>query len=96
MTKGNDSKLLSGFPSSINGNPDSNLESLCITEPTEPPCPGGGGHKYRDLVLQVWGLDAGLTTLLCIKIIFAKSKEVKTGHDLTESSKEGSLTRSWS
>jgi hypothetical protein len=25
-----DSKLLSGFPLSINGNPDSNLESSCI------------------------------------------------------------------
>jgi hypothetical protein len=26
-----DSKLLSGFPWPINGNPDNNLESLCIS-----------------------------------------------------------------
>jgi hypothetical protein len=35
-------------------------------------------------------LDARLTTLLCEKkIIVAKSKEVKTGSNLSESSKEG-------
>jgi hypothetical protein len=34
-------------------------------------------------------LDARLTTLLCQKIIFAKTKEVKTGSNLAESSKEG-------
>jgi hypothetical protein len=35
-------------------------------------------------------LDARLTTLLCKKIhIFTKSKEVKTGYNLAESSKEG-------
>jgi hypothetical protein len=37
-----------------------------------------GGHKYRDLVLQVGGLDTRLTSLLCKKIIVAKSKEEKT------------------
>jgi hypothetical protein len=34
-------------------------------------------------------LDAGLTTLLCYKIVVAKSKEVKTGCNLSESNKEG-------
>jgi hypothetical protein len=34
-------------------------------------------------------LDAGLTSLLCKKIIVAKSKEVKTGCNLAESCKEG-------
>jgi hypothetical protein len=34
-------------------------------------------------------LDAGLTTLLCKKIIVTKSEEVKTGRHLAESSKEG-------
>jgi hypothetical protein len=34
-------------------------------------------------------LDARLATLLCKKIIVAKSKEVKTGYSLAESSKEG-------
>jgi hypothetical protein len=34
-------------------------------------------------------LDARLTTLLCKKIIVAKSKEVKTRSNLAESSKEG-------
>jgi hypothetical protein len=33
-------------------------------------------------------LEAKLTTLLCKTIIVAKSKEVKTGCNLTESSKE--------
>jgi hypothetical protein len=36
-----------------------------------------------------WGLDARLTTLLCKKVAVTKSKEVKTGCNLTESSKEG-------
>jgi hypothetical protein len=38
------------------------------------PVPGGilghpvtGGHKYRDLVLQIGGLDAGLTDLALLK-----------------------------
>jgi hypothetical protein len=35
-----------------------------------------------------WGLDARLTTLLCKKIIVAKSKEVKTAPNLAESSKK--------
>jgi hypothetical protein len=35
-----------------------------------------------------WRLDARLTTLLC-KNIIAKSKKVKTGCKMTESSKEG-------
>jgi hypothetical protein len=35
-------------------------------------------------------LNARLTTLLCKKIIVAKSKEVKTGCNLAETSKEGS------
>jgi hypothetical protein len=34
-------------------------------------------------------LDARLTTLLCKKSIVANSKEVKTGCDLAESSKDG-------
>jgi hypothetical protein len=38
---------------------------------------------------QGWGLDAGLTTLLCKKITDAKSKEVKTESSVAESSKEG-------
>jgi hypothetical protein len=37
------------------------------------------GHKYRDLILQVGGLDMRLTILLCKKITVVKSKEVKTG-----------------
>jgi hypothetical protein len=36
-----------------------------------------------------WGLVTRLTTLLCKKIIVAKSKEVKPGCNLAESSKEG-------
>jgi hypothetical protein len=34
-------------------------------------------------------LDARLTTLLCKKIIVAKSKEVEIGSNLAESSKKG-------
>jgi cytochrome b len=34
-------------------------------------------------------LDAGLTTLICNKITVTKSKEVKIGCNLAESSKEG-------
>jgi hypothetical protein len=34
-------------------------------------------------------LDARLTTLLCKKIIVAKSKQVKTGSNPVESPKEG-------
>jgi hypothetical protein len=34
-------------------------------------------------------LDARLMTLLCKKIIVMKSKEVETGSNMTESSKEG-------
>jgi hypothetical protein len=43
------------------------------------------------VVLQVGegGLDARLTTLLCKKKIVAKSKEVKSGCNLAESSKKG-------
>jgi hypothetical protein len=37
------------------------------------------GHKYRDVVHQVGGVDARLTTLLRKKIIVANSKEVKPG-----------------
>jgi hypothetical protein len=44
--------------------------------------PVTGGHKYRDLVLQVGGLDTRLTTLLSKRIIVEKSKEVKTGCNL--------------
>jgi hypothetical protein len=36
-----------------------------------------------------WMLDRRPTTLLCKKITVAKSKEVKTGCNLAESSKEG-------
>jgi hypothetical protein len=38
-----------------------------------------GGHKYMDLVLQIGGLDARLTTSFWKNIIIVKSKEVKTG-----------------
>jgi hypothetical protein len=34
-------------------------------------------------------MDARLTALTCKKITVAKSKEVKTGRNLAESSKEG-------
>jgi hypothetical protein len=44
-----------------------------------------GGYNCTTLSLV---LDARLTTLLCKKIIVAKSKEVKTGCNLAESSKE--------
>jgi hypothetical protein len=37
-----------------------------------------GGYNYRDLALQVGGLDARLTNLLCKNISVAKSKDVKT------------------
>jgi hypothetical protein len=47
------------------------------------------GHKYKELVLQVGGLNARLTTLLCKKIIVAKSKEVKTRSNLAELFKKG-------
>jgi hypothetical protein len=36
----------------------------------------------------MWGLHARLTILLCKKITVAKSKEVKTGCNLAEISKE--------
>jgi hypothetical protein len=39
-------------------------------------------------------MDAWLTTLLCKKINVAKSKEVKTGTNLTGSSKESDGSRS--
>jgi hypothetical protein len=39
-------------------------------------------------------LDARLKTLLCKNIIVSKSKEVKTGSNLAESSKEGYVSRS--
>jgi hypothetical protein len=42
--------------------------------------PVTGGHKYRNLVLQVMELDARLTTLLCKKIVVSKSREVKPGY----------------
>jgi hypothetical protein len=35
-----------------------------------------------------WGLEPGLTILLCERIIVAKSKEVKTGYSLAEYSEE--------
>jgi hypothetical protein len=38
--------------------------------------------------LPGWRLDARLTTLLCKKIV-SKSKDMKTGSNLTEFSKEG-------
>jgi hypothetical protein len=46
--------------------------------------PVTGGYKYMDLVLQVGGLDARLMTLLCKRIIFSKSKQVKTTSILTD------------
>jgi hypothetical protein len=46
-----------------------------------------GGRKYRDLVLQVGGLDTRQTIFLCKKeIIVPKSKEIKPGCNLSESS----------
>jgi hypothetical protein len=36
-----------------------------------------------------WGLDARLTALFCKQIIVTKSKDVKTGCSMSESSKEG-------
>jgi hypothetical protein len=48
--------------------------------------PVTGGHKYRDLVLQVLGLDTSIKNLLCARIIVTKSKEVKAECDLIESS----------
>jgi hypothetical protein len=38
-------------------------------------------------------LGAGLTTLLCTRIIVAKSEEVKTGCKLAEYSKEGCCSK---
>jgi hypothetical protein len=51
--------------------------------------PVTGGHKYRDVVLQVGGLDARLTTFIRKQKIVAKSKEVKTGWNVAEYSSEG-------
>jgi hypothetical protein len=48
------SKLLSGFPSSINGHEDNNLEPLYSWATFS-----RGGHKYRDLVLQIGGWTQG-------------------------------------
>jgi hypothetical protein len=48
------------------------------------------GHKYKDLVLQVGGLDARLTTLLC-KIIYCceiQRSETRMTNE-AESFKEG-------
>jgi hypothetical protein len=42
-----------------------------------------GPHKYRDLVLHVWGLGARLTALLCKRNTVAKFKEVITGCNTT-------------
>jgi hypothetical protein len=47
------------------------------------------GYKYRDLVLQTGGLDARLTTLLCKKIIVAKTR-----CNLAGSSEEGCGSKS--
>jgi hypothetical protein len=49
------------------------------------------GHKYRNLVLQVWGkgLDTRLTILLSNRITVQNCKEVKTRCYLAESYKEG-------
>jgi hypothetical protein len=38
-----------------------------------------GGYKYRDLALQVAGLDAGLTTLLCKHLLLQTPEKFKTG-----------------
>jgi hypothetical protein len=45
-------------------------------------------HKYRDLVLQVWELDAGLTALFCKKKLLLRNTE-KSVCTLAESCKEG-------
>jgi hypothetical protein len=48
-----------------------------------------------------WGLDEGLTSLLCKKKYVAKSREVKTGRSLAEyfkggcGSKKGCLSNVW-
>jgi hypothetical protein len=41
--------------------------------------PVTGGHTFREINPQFWGLNTRLTTLLFKKIIVVKSKEVKTG-----------------
>jgi hypothetical protein len=45
--------------------------------------------QIQDLSPPGWGLDARLMTLLCMQIIVTKSKKVKTGCNLAESSMEG-------
>jgi hypothetical protein len=37
------------------------------------------GHKYRNMVLQIRGLDARLTTLLCKELLLLDSKKLKPG-----------------
>jgi hypothetical protein len=44
---------------------------------TGPFCHGGYTRKYRDLDLEVGALDAGLTTLLCKKLLLRNSKKRK-------------------
>jgi hypothetical protein len=48
-----------------------------------------GSPRYSVPGLPDWGLDTRLTTLLCKKTTVAKSKEVESGCNLAESSKEG-------
>jgi hypothetical protein len=55
--------------------------------------PAPGGYNWATLSLgdinkRTWSLGSRLTTLLCKKIIVAKSKEVKTGYNLAGSCKE--------
>jgi hypothetical protein len=61
--------------------------ALRVVETNEKGTQMSGGHKHRELVLQVWGLDSRLTTLFCKKIV-TKFKEAKTGCNPAESSKE--------
>lgn len=45
--------------------------------------------KYRDLILQVGGLNVVITVLKSKRITVPKPKEVKSGSSLAEFSKEG-------
>jgi hypothetical protein len=49
--------------------------------------PVTGGHKYRDLFLQVWGLMQGCRPCSIKNITVSTPQEVNTRHKLAESSK---------
>jgi hypothetical protein len=44
--------------------------------------PVTGGHKYRDLVLQFWGLEARLMTLLCKKKLLSQNPKKWTQNEI--------------